>query len=148
MAEPKSVARGLWALTLASAALIGWRIAAGDAAAAHAPDDSIWVELVLPAVFFAVQPLWMGGHPFDFGPLRKSVDANHGAGTYDAWLRAVKPVLLLGAAALAAAGTCAFVAWRLTAPPGAYVVAGSFLSAAFGLGVCWALLRLRGVKLE
>lgn len=148
MSEPKKVARGLWVLLCASAALIGWRAAGGDTAAAHAPDDTIWVELALPLVFFAVQPIWMRGHPFDFGPLRKHVDGEHGTGTYDAWLKAIRPVLMLGAAALAAAAACAFNGWRLGAPPGAYVVAGSFLSAALGLGLCWLLLRWRGVQLE
>ena len=148
MARQESVARGLWVLTVASAVLIGWHVAGGDVAAAHAPDDTIWVELALPMVFFAVQPVWMRGHPLDFGPLRKHVDGEHGTGTYDGWLRAIRPLLLLAGAALAAAAACALNGWRVDAPTGAYVIAGSFLSAAAGLGLCWLILRWRGVQLE
>ena len=88
-AHRQTVARGVWVALLVAAALIGWRAGGGDAAAEHAPDDTIWVELVLPAVFFAVCPLWMRGHPLDFGPLRKWIDTDHGSGTYDRWLWAI-----------------------------------------------------------
>jgi hypothetical protein len=148
MSEPRTVARGLWALLCTTTALIGWRAASGDTAVAHNPGDTSWVELVLPLVFFAVQPIWMRGHPFDFGPLRKSVDANHGTGTYDTWIKAIRPVLLMGAAALAAAAACALNGWRIDAPAGAFVIAGSFLSAALGLGLCWLTLRLMRKSLE
>ena len=40
----------------------------------------------------------------------------------------VAAVLVALAAALAAAAACAFNGWRVGAPPGAYVIAGSFLS--------------------
>ena len=147
-ADRQKVARGLWLALLAAAALIGWRAGGGEAAAEHAPDDTIWVELVLPAVFFALCPWWMRGHPLDFGPLRKWIDTDHGSGTYDRWLWAIRPLLLLGAAALAAAAACAFNGWRTGAPAGAYVIAGSFLSAALGIALCWAILRWQGHKLE
>ena len=99
----------------------------------------------------------MRGHPVDFSPLRKHVDGERGAGehvdgkrgagTRDGWLWAVRPVLLLGTAALAAAAACALNGWRVGAPPGAYVIAGSCLSAAgLGLGLCRTLLHWRGER--
>jgi general stress protein CsbA len=103
---------------------------------------------VLPFVFFASAPLWQKGHPFDASAVRTWVNKHFGSGTYESYVFAVKPLLLLAVSFAILGATTLLASKYRGATEGAYVMAVFFLSAAAGTLCARALLRHQGCNLE
>ena len=133
MIKPTLFARVLWVLLLANAMRQGLAFSTGEMAQAHAWGPRSWVQLAVPLLAFATSPFWMKGHPFDFVRVRY-------------WIN--QRLALVTAVAAVTGLVCAANGWRIGAPSGAYVVGGSFLSAALGFAICRVIVKRQGTVIE
>lgn len=141
-------ARVLWVLLLLNAVRQGLAFSSGEMAQAHAWGPRSWVQIAIPFLAFATSPFWMKGHPFDFVRVRYWINQRYGEGLYETWSRAIQPLALVTAVAAVTGLVCAANGWRIGAPSGAYVLAGSFLSAALGFALCRAIVMRQGTVIE
>ena len=137
-----------WAAMLAAAVMLGLSLAQLPATGAFQFNLEGWVTLALPAFFFATAPLWMRGHPLDMKQIRDGVDGHFTPGTYNRFVRTLRPLQLLAAFGTVAGGVCLWSGRTVGAPPGSYGTGLFFLSAAIGFVVCLLLLRARGHGIE
>lgn len=137
-----------WACLLALALNLGLSLAALPDSGAFQFNLQGYVTLALPAFFFATAPLWMRGHPLDMKQIRDGVEGHFPPGTYNRFVRTVRPLQLLAAFAAVAGGTCLLAQRSAGAAPGSHGMALFFFSAALGLVLCLVLLRTRGHRIE
>ena len=146
--SPRVIAAVLWLLALALALLLGVSLSQQETTGLFEFNGKGVVTLLLPALLFGSAPLWLQGHPLDFRQYSKHVDAKHGPGTYAAYVKAVRPLVLMSCAGLITGLICVFSAYRAGAGPSAYASGFLFLSAALGFVLCLAGLRKQGHRLE
>ncbi len=138
----------LWAGLLLLAARLGLSLASLPPTGAFQFNLQGGVTLALPAFFFATAPLWMRGHPLDMQQIRAPVDARFTPGTYNRFVRTVRPLQLLAAFGAVTAAVCVQASGGLAVPPQRWGTGLFFLSAAIGFVACLLLLRARGHRIE
>lgn len=138
----------LWAGLLFNALRQGLALAGTPLPGLSTFDLRGWVTLAMPAFFFASTPLWMRGHPLDMKQIRDGVDRHFEPGTYDRFMRTVRPLQLLAATCLVTGGACLWASRGPATPPAVLGTGLFFVSAGLGFGVCLLLLRRRGHRLE
>jgi hypothetical protein len=147
MNKPRIAAVVLWIL-----GIFDW-VRQGIALPTQAPAEQAFgtfgvMALIFPVVFFTTAPLWIKGHPFDFKPARDWVNRKFGDGTYESYIRAIQPLALFAASA-ACIGLVGLIASMAGgASPGAYIIAGFFISSAVGFATCRRMLRKQGSTIE
>ncbi len=137
-----------WAVLLALAVKLGLSLAAAPDTGAFRFNLQGYVTLALPAFFFATTPLWMRGHPLDMKQIRDGVDSHFTPGTYNRFVRTLRPLQLLAAFGAVAGTACLLAARGAGAPASSYGTGLFFLSGAVGFMGCLLLLRARGHRLE
>lgn len=111
-------------------------------------DAAGFVVAVLPLVFFATGPLWQKRHPFDVPTLRIWTNKRFGAGTFESYVHAIKPVLLFAVSFCTLGIVLLLASIYRGAAAGAYVMAVFYLSASAGTFIARALLGRQVGALE
>ena len=142
------VALVIWTVLLLVAAGLGRSLGEQPETGLFAFDVKGFVTLAVPAFFFGSAPLWLQGHPLDFKKIRALVNSRRGAGTYEAWVQTVRPLLLASAMGVVAGLVCMFTVQQRGAAPSAYASGWLFISAGVGFAACRIGLRLQGHHLE
>ena len=107
--------------------------------------DVLILMLGLPVVFFPVVAFWIRGSPFYSPRVAKLVDERFGAGTLEAFLVRLRPMLLFGAVAVVQGLTAMSLMPPSDRSMGAYAVCGFFLSAGVGFALAHSVLYFRKV---
>jgi hypothetical protein len=111
--------------------------------------NALGVALVIaPVIFFSVVPWLTRRHPMDVASLRGFVNARFGSGTYEAYIRAIRPLAMFSTIGFVTGSVALLEAWRVGAGEGAFVAAGFSLSAALGLALSRLIFRGRGDTTE